>query len=285
MVHRRGFSFTDDSACITSPLSSGRHEGGSNGNQLFLHSLDTAAQLEHLRQIQSSAYQKLFQSEHLNYEDAWPSMSCALHDMNLWNEELPKSLPNNRIEPLKKLFRSDVLYSGILILSPNLAGTLNDYGKFLIFEYTAECADLMASACGEHEQFALYTYCHLLRTSFIADRFIRLLYYDPAVIFNDALPLAPFGSVPPNGPSTIPARTVGERVNRAYRTLTQLEKTMGHLGARFGFPEHLNDFKSQSNNIRRNLQTIYDNWTRSLGYSRSQYVTPALAPIGSFYEP
>lgn len=284
MVHRGGFSFTDASACITSPLVSGRHEGGSNGHQLFLRSLEAASQLEHLREIQSSAYQKLFQSEDLNHQDAWPTISRALHETQCWNENLPKSLPNNRIESLRKPFRSDVLSSSILILSPNLTGALSDYGKFLIFEYTAEYADLMASACGAHEQFAFYTYYHLLGASFVADRFIRLLYYDTAVIFNDALPLAPFGSVPPNGPSTIPALTVGERVNRAYRTLTLLEKTLASLGTRFDFPEHVNDFKSRSNPVRHSLQTIYDNWVRSLGFSRGQYVAPALAPIG-FHEP
>ncbi len=273
MVHRRGFSFTDDSAGVTTSLLPVREDGQPNGKQLFAPSLEAAEELSQLRQIQSYAYQKLFQSVRLVFEDAWPLMSSSLHEMHRWSEDSLERLSDHKMKPLRKLFRSDVLYSSILILSPDLVGTLCDYGKFLIFEYAAEYADLMASISGDHERLAFYTYHDALAATFVAKCLISTLCADSAVLFNDIIPQAPWGSIPPLGPSTIPARTVGERVNRAHGCLTQMERTLGYLGPRYGYLEPLNEFKAQSSGIRRMLQTTYENWNRSLGVSRGQYVS------------
>ena len=275
MVHRRGFSFTDDSAGITSPLIPNQGDGPSAGKPIFSYSFEAAEELCHLRQIQSHAYQRLFQSKRLGFEEAWPLISGALNDMQHWSQVLPDKLSEQKLKPLRGSFRCDVLYSSILLLSPDFDGLLCDYGKFLIFEYAAEYADLMASAGGDHERSAFSTYQDALAASFVAHRLLYTLYTDSAVLFTDRIPPAPRGSIPPAGPSTIPARTVGERVNRAHGCLTQLERTLAILGPKYGDLDSLNEFKAQSGSIRQMLQKTYDSWNRSLGVSRSQYVSSA----------
>jgi len=196
-------------------------------------------------------------------------MSRALSDMHQWTKDLPDHIE----KPHKQIFRSDVLYSSILILSPTaLVGKLSDYGKFLIFEYAAEYAELMASTSGDQEHFVFFTYHDLLRTYFVAKRLISTLLSDTTLFFGGVIPGAPAHSIPPSGPSEIPARTVGEMVNKAHRSLNQSERILEFLGPRYGYLGPLSRFKTQSSELRHTLQAIYDNWSRSLSVSRGPYV-------------
>ena len=270
MVHQRGFSFTDDSAGITSPLLPTRLNSSLRENQPFIHSLEAAVQMEHLRHIQSSAYQKLFQSSRPTSEDLWPWVSGVLWDMQRWFSNLPDQVKNST----KKLFRCDVLYSSILILvPPTLVGTLCDYGKFLILDFATEYAELMAGFAEEQITFFSCTHYDLLRASLVAERVIHALSADSALLFGGIIPKVPVNSDPPAGPFTIPARTVGEMVNRAHRCLDQLQRTLESLGPRFGHCEPLNEFKARSPGVRQTLQAIYSHWNRSLGFSRVPYMS------------
>lgn len=267
MVYRRGFSFTDDSASVTSSIRSVLPNGH---HQLFLHDLDAAVQVERLRRIQSVTYQRLFQSYRSAFEDTWPLMSRAVADMHQWTEDLPDHIQ----KPHKRMFRLDVLYSSILILSPpGLVGELCDYGKFLIFEYAAEYAESMLAIGGAQERFVFLTYHDKLRASFIARRLISTLSHDTALLFGGVVPRAPPDSIPPSGPSAIPARTVGEMVSKAHRCLKQLEGTLDFLGSRYGYAESLSEIKAQSSELRHTLKTIQDNWSISLGVSGGPYAS------------
>lgn len=267
MVYRRSFSFTDDSATVTSSIRLMRPNGN---DQLFLHDLEAAVQIERLRQIQSLSYQRLFQSYRLALEECWPLMSRVLSDMHEWTNNLPDHLRKSHWEK----FRSDVLHSSILILSPpGLVGQLCDYGKFLIFEYAIEYAELMASISVRQEYFVFCTYHDVLRASFVAERLICMVLSETTLLFGGIAPIVPADSIPPSGPSTIPDRTVGEMVNKAHRCLNQLESVFELLGPRYGYSKSFNDFKAQSSELRTTLQAIYDTWNRNLGVNRSQHVS------------
>lgn len=269
MVHRRGFSFTDDSTSVTGPIQSAQSNSAFGASQLFLHNIEAGIQINELRRIQSHAYQRLFQSNRPNSEVAWPSMSSAIQDMHNWLEALPDTTKS----PMKQLFRSDILFTGILILSPpGLERTLCDYGEFLIFEFATEYADLMASINQDRETFRFSTYHDVLRASFVAQRLVHTL-SESISLYTGVLPKAPPNSIPPAGPIIIPARTVGEIVNKSHRCLDQLERYFEHQGPRYGYSEPLNDFKSQSRGVRQSIQERYDTWNRSLGLSRGQYLS------------
>lgn len=143
-----------------------------------------------------------------------------------------------------------------------------DYGKFLIFEYAADYADLMAWLSSNQECHVLSTYHDLLRISFIAERLVYTLLNDTTLLFGGIIPQVPLDSIPLSGPSTLPTRTIGEMVNKTYRCLDQLGRIMELLGPKYGNSEALANFKAQSSELRHTLRMIYDSWSKSIGVSR-----------------
>ena len=261
MVYRRGFSFTDDSANMTPPK---LREGSTTTNQLFFYRLESAVQLGRLRRIQSHAYQTLFQSSRPTLEDTWSFMATSLQDMHRWWAEMPDQIDKS----MKQLLHCDVLFSSILILSPSgLDGKLNEYGKFLIFDYAFEYAETMSSISQDQEKVAFYTSHDLLRTSVVAERFLGLLLQDSNLIFSGIVPNLPQDSDPWSAPPGIYSCGVSEKVNRARRCVNLFERILEWLGPRFGLSSPLNEFKVNSRLVRQLLEAGYANWDGSLNVS------------------
>ena len=257
LAHLRAFSFTDDSISITSP----RQRVGSPGtNQVFLNDLDLATHLARLRQIESKAYQKLFQSSRLKPDEPWPIISSSIEDIHRFCCELPDAIE----DPIKKLLRCEALYSSILILSPpDLDDDIIDYGKFLIFEYAVKYADLMSSVGSETEQFAFYSSLDMLRASFIMKRFLALLLSDFALFFSNSMSIPPLHIPTSSGAPVIQRRTIGDMLNRAHNCLNMCDNTLEYLELRFGYTDPLTEFRVQSSDVRQLLQSNYDKWKRS----------------------
>ena len=250
MAHLRGFSFTDDSASVTAPS---HWDGSSSAKQLFLRRLDPATQLIHFRQLQSTIYQKLFQSKRLLFDDTWPVMATAIQQMHLW----VNSLSDRIRKPFRLVFRSEVLFTSILILSPTgLIGPSNDYGKFLTFEYAVEYAKRISLIVRDYENLAFYSSLEILRASFVAKCFLTLLINDHSLLFSGVTPQTPINQPPSLEFLTIPNRGIGEKLNIASSSLDLFETTLESLGSRYGSAEPLKDFKAESFGIRRSLQNF-----------------------------
>lgn len=256
MVHIRAFSFTDDSASVTRPR---QRVGSPDTSRVFFHDLNPATHLRYLRQIESDAYQKLFQSSRPALEEPWSIISRSIEDIHRFYSELPDQIKN----PIKKLLRCEALYSSILILSaPDLEDDLTDYGKFLIFEYAVEYADLMSSVGSDAENFAFYTSHDMLRASFVVKRFLALLLSDFALFFGSSVSKPPPQAPTSSGAPVLPHRTVGEMLSRAYNSLNLCDKTLECLELRFGCTDPLKDFRVQSSGVRQSLQASYEEWNR-----------------------
>ena len=273
LTHLRAFSFTDDSASIARP----RQRVGSPGtNQVFLNDLDPATHLARLRQIESKAYQKLFQSSRLAPEEPWPIISSSIEDMHRFSSELPDQIE----DPIKKLLHCEALYSSILILSPpDLDDDMTDYGKFLIFEYAVQYADLMSSIGSEVEEFAFYSSLDMLRASFIVKRFLALLLSDFSLFFGSSISIPPLHIPTSSRTPLIPRRTIGEMLSRAHDCLNLCDRTLEYLELRFGYTDPLTDFRVQSSGVRQLLQSNYDKWNRNPptgGHDRYTLVGPSV---------
>ena len=274
MAYTRAFSFTDENTGVTGLIPPRpRKATASNTRFSFVQQIDTAVRMNDLRQIQSTTYQRLFQSDRPDIGRMWSCMSRALQRMQDWLE----NLPSDCAAPLREAFRADVLFSGILILSPPLQGKLCEYGKFMIFEYGSEYADLMTSMVKDDEGQALITYQDFLRAVVVSDRFVELLYNDTGALFNGTVPSAPSETIPP---TTIPERNVGEMVNKAHRCLDQFEKTFEYLGQKYGYSDSRDTFKAKAQVVRRSLKGIYDWWMKNLGVSRNHYLSSTLPTNG-----
>lgn len=257
LVHIRAFSFTDDSASVTRPR---QRAGSPDTSRVFLHDLNIANHLSNLRQIESDAYQKLFQSSRPALEEPWPIISSSIADVHRFCSEMPDQIKS----PIRKLLRCEALYSSILILSPpDLEDDLTDYGKFLIFEYAVEYADLMSCVGSDAEQFAFYTSHDMLRASFVVKRLLALLLSDFALFFGSSISRPPPQALTSSEVPVLQHRTVGEMLSRAYNCLNLCDKTLEYLGPRFGYTDPLKEFRVQSSDVRQLLKTSYDKWNRN----------------------
>ena len=180
--------------------------------------------------------------------------------MHRFSNELPDQIK----DPIKNLLRCEALYSSILILSPpDLDDDITDYGKFLIFEYAVEYADLMSSVGSDTEQFAFYTSFDMMRASFIVKRLLYLLLRDFALLFGSSISGPPLHVPASSGAPVIQPRAVGEMLGRAHNCLNLCDKTLEYLGLRFGYTDPLKEFRVQSNDVRQLIHTRYDEWNRS----------------------
>lgn len=273
LVHIRAFSFTDDSASVTR---SRPKVGSPDTGRVFLHDFNPATHLSHLRHIESDTYQKLFQSSRPALEEPWPIISSSIEDMHIFCSELPDQIKN----PIKKLLRCEALYSSILILSPpDLDDDVTNYGKFLIFEYAVEYADLMSSVGSDAEEFAFYTSHDMLRASFVVKRLLALLMSDFALFFGSSTSRPPPQALTSSGAPVLQHRTVGEMLSRAYNCLNLWDKTLEYLGLRFGYTDPLKEFRVQSNDLRRLLKASYDKWNRSPRTTGHDHYTLAGPPM------
>lgn len=256
LVHLRAFSFTDDSASVTRLRP---RVGSPDTGRVFLHDLDPATHLSHLRRTESDAYQKLFQSSRPAPEEPLPIISSSIENMHIFCSELPDQIK----DPIKKLLRCETLYSSILILSPpDLDDDVTDYGKFLILEYAIEYADLMSSVGSDAEQFAFYTSHDMLRASFVVKRLLALLLSDFALFFGSSALRPPPQALTSSGAPVLQHWTVGEMLSRTYKCLNLWDKVLEYLGLRFGYTDPLKEFRVQSSDVRRLLETSYDEWNR-----------------------
>lgn len=194
MVYLRAFSFTDATNVTLlddhRPLSPGPE---SPEQQLFLHKVYPAVYLIRLRRLQSSSYQELYQSSLQLLEEPWPVISKALKSLHMWDSQFPNMLK----EPIRRLLRSDLLYSNILILSPpGLSRPLPKYGTALIFDCATEFAELVSRFDDNPAEFAVWTFHDFRRTAYVSSIFLAVLEEVSNSLFHGVTPQTPQNAEP-----------------------------------------------------------------------------------------
>lgn len=212
-------------------------------DQLFLRPMDTAPQLIKLRQIQSACYQELFQSGRQPSENSWRSVWATLGDLHEWYQNLPAGMQ----EPVKVAFKSEMLFSSILILSPSeKIHSVPDYAEALIFEYAVDYASSMRSVCDGTGKCAFYTYLDALRASYVGRRLLDVLQSKQCRVLDAGTPSSPPA---PSGtllPPALPYRCSDEKVDRARTGIEQLTDVLGYLGQIFGYSGLCEDFRVEA---------------------------------------
>lgn len=216
-------------------------------DQSFRRRLDPATQLFELRQMQSSIYQKLFQTQSGKAQESWQIINDYLNKMFTWFAHLPNVIRR----PIKKLFKSELLYISILILSPSLlTNAFEYYRQALVFVYAKEYADLMTSISGDLEKFAFYTCLDVLRASHIAERLIETL-TDNSQLFNKGMPKSAPTSVTifPLSPN-LPDWSADETRIHARNCLKQFGKIIEFLGLKFNNSQSIQKFNNNLKNLK-----------------------------------
>ena len=277
MVHRRAFSFTDDSANVAPEVAT--------REQIFRQALEPATQLRRLRQLESSTYQKLYHSNRETMNDPWPIIAGGLSETRAWAENLPQSISR----PSRMLFLSEVLYVDILFLSaPGTADLSSEHINATVFEYAVQYAEATSIITRGSEELAFYTSHDVLRASFVALRFLDvleagctynvggLLTKPPSITAADVLPH-------PRRPD----RAVEDMVPLAISTIALLDKILEVLCVQYGYTEPWQEYHSRS---LASLDTLQSHWERRATAIKLEPGAGALQPsekltIPSFVQP
>ena len=204
-----------------------------------------------LRQIQSSYYQSLFQSGPKPLENPWPTICAAQLDLDHSAQLMHASNAQGNI---KLLFRSDILYTRVLLLSPpRLAIPLVDYGQMLVLEYAIAYAHTTSALTSDPVNIALCSSYDLLRAYYVAQRLIDVLTNYSSACASDILPTAPTAK----GPIALPPLTIRrgrERTVAAIEGMQLLDSTIRGLGKKYGFPRSWIDFKLKADSVLATLR-------------------------------
>lgn len=252
MVHRRAFSFTDDSTNVALPRLSGTVVPGHRAE-----SAHPAIELIRLRNATSIPYLTLFQSGPDALHNPWPTLCSAHLALDKWERDLCQT---NLQEAHKSLFRSEMLYIKIVLLSPSrLSRPLEDYGQLLIFEHALRYAQIMSSLAEDHVNAAECTSYDLLRTMFVAQRLVKVLTSHGELCFSDSVSTVPRISASTDLPR-LTILTGRERLSLAVTTLSTLDVVIRGLGRRYGIPNAWTEYKPQFDRVYTSLDA---RWMRS----------------------
>lgn len=246
MVHRRAFSFTDDSANTASEIAS--------KEAMFQQASEPARQLSRLRQLESSLYQKVYFSEGQTMKEPWPAIAASLSETRAWANNLPLSFAR----PLRALFQSELLYVNLLILSaPGAAALFHGDGDATLFENVVQYADITASLIQSSEEFAFYTSHDVLRCSYVASRFLDLLEASGPSLFKRLSSQSVLrGSGLPLPSSTY--RGIKESIDLAISTIAHLDKILKQLCIQYGYSEPWQEFHSRSHVQNISLKNYWE---------------------------
>ncbi|KAL8717647.1 MAG: hypothetical protein Q9225_005120 [Loekoesia sp. 1 TL-2023] len=248
MVHRRAFSFTDDSTNVALPKLS-------SSTVIPEHSAESthpATELIRLREAASMSYHSLFQSGPDVLHDPWPTLCSAHLALDEWERDLCRM---NLQEAHKSLFRSEILYIKIVLLSPSrLSCPLEDYGQLLIFEHALRYTQIISSLVEDRANAAACTSYDLLRTIFVAQRFVEVLARHGELCFSDLVPPVPRASA--SALTDLPCLSTlagRERLSLGVTTFSMLDIAIQNLGRRYGIPSAWAEFKPQFDGVYASL--------------------------------
>ena len=234
MVHRRAFSFTDDSANIAFETIS--------KEDMFRQASEPARQLSRLRRLESLLYQKVYFSDSQVMEEPWPAIAAGLSEIRAWVDNLPLSIAR----PLQALLQSEVLYVNVLVLSaPSAAPLFYGEGDTSLFENAVRYVDIMSSLIQNSEEFAFYTSHDVLRVSYVASHFLDVLEASGTSLFQRLSGQSILRGSEPSLPAPS-YRGIKESIDLAISTIAHLDKILKHLCVQYGYSEPWREFHSRS---------------------------------------
>ena len=262
----RSFSFSDNSANV-SPLSypvnyALGYQGKATFGKVWENSIDPQRELLGLRQIESSWYQALFQSNRNALMQPWETRTNALADMNSWASSIGTSTPL----PIKSMYRLEVLCGNILLIWPvRTVVPSSAYGKALVFDYAAEYMKTLWMMYETLEGFFYCTNIDALRTTTVGERLLDILEHSQESLFDTMAPQAP---PVPEGcmlPPPLQRRGPIENFREAIAGVTRLGKIIDVLVVRFHIAKY-ELFRTRSNAVLHNLNAVRQQLDSSAQY-------------------
>ena len=172
----RAFSFTDDSSSeVPLPLSA----SDPSPTQVFQRSLKPSLYLFDIRRVQSAFYQ----TTRWSTRSHWPLATAATYassvsnDIHAWYSTIPPTLSQRHL----MFFNLERLYCQILVVSPSQrvsTSSMTDLNKELVFEYSAQYANLLQPIAQDVTWHAYLTYADICRARYVGQKFVEVLWSD-----------------------------------------------------------------------------------------------------------
>ena len=229
---------------------------------MWENSIDPQRELLGLRQIESSWYQALFQSNRNALKQPWETRTNALADMNSWASSIGNSTPL----PIKSMYRLEVLYGNILLIWPvHTVFPSCAYGKALVFDYAVEYMKTLWMMYETLEGFVYCTNVDALRTMTVGGRLLDILEHFQESLFDTIAPQAP---PVPEGcmlPPPLQRRGPTENVQEAITSVIRLGKIIDVLVVRFHIAKH-DLFRTRSSAVLHSLNAVRQQLDSSAQY-------------------
>ncbi|KAJ1715613.1 fungal-specific transcription factor domain-containing protein [Aspergillus flavus] len=241
----RTFSFSDDSINVALPSASGSAMAGKS--HIFLHSSKPAWKIVEIREILSSAYQtRYFNTDGLSLESAWVLCSRARD----WFDNTPKNVPNY----FPVLYRSELLYTTIMILSPSQDySKLCDYGKVLLFDRCIQYAAELHHILGTRNWLPLMTSLDIRRIYQVSRRLVDILQQNYELALSPSVPVLPSVFHDITKPPMLEACNTVNCHGRAIECLDHIQKLLQFGAMKWELNDLLESFQQDSVSVWKQL--------------------------------
>ncbi|GAB1318653.1 GAL4-like transcriptional activator [Madurella fahalii] len=256
MVHARAFSFYDDAVSVALPSPTNSSNPLSMAGSIGKPSPpDASIPLFKLRQLQSSWYQTLFQSDP---NDPLPDPTAYIwqvcFDMREWSDRLPDNMPIR----IREMLDLELRYSYVYCIAPSArAPHLTPYGRVLIFEHVISYMNRIYGIASSVVNTAFYTYHDALRVYFMGSQFVAILRDAGDHLLSGSpipIPLSVPGKAPPPPIPPRLERDGGDNLDRSLRCLDNVRLTLKLYGDRWRDALSLLDsFEAMSADMLENL--------------------------------
>lgn len=261
----RAFSFSDDSASEV-PLPDSAAEP--TASQLFLRSVNPSLYLFDIRRVQSAFYQTTRWSS----RSPWPLATAATYassvsnDIHAWYSTIPSTLSQRHL----MLFNLERLYCQILVVSPNQrvpSSSMTDLNKELVFEYSAQFADLFQPITQDVGWHAYLTYADICRAKYVGQKFVEVMWSDFDRLVKPSHALRENSPLANNAPLDN-----GQRATICLRKIIEILDFARH---RWSMPEMREKFEQESAVLFSRLKS------RQTQLSPVQYTSAVTVPAGN----
>jgi hypothetical protein len=255
----RPFSFTDDSASDV-PLPESASD--SSPSQVFQRSLKPSLYLFDIRRVQSAFYQTTRWSSRSQWALATAATyaSSVSNDVHAWYSTIPGLLSQRHL----LLFNLERLYSQILAVSPNdrvPTSSMTDLNKELVFEYSAQYADLLQPVTQDVSWHAYLTFADVCRAKYVGQKFVDVLWSD----FDRLIRSTHTVNLSPRVPNI--SQHNGQRASICVQKIIEI---LDFARRRWGLPEMREKFEQETAVLFSRLKSRQTNTTPTLYYAQQQ---------------
>ncbi|KAJ5544823.1 hypothetical protein N7535_006789 [Penicillium sp. DV-2018c] len=278
---RRTFSFSDGSVNVALPSITTSSGAAIEQSHIFLRNPAPALHIVKIRQILSAGYQEM----HCNGRDPSPQALALIWTLcwqaREWYHQCPKNAPNH----FSLLYRLELLYTIIILLSPSYRyPVLHEYNKALLFDRCMDYISQIHQVLENPSALPFMTYLDIQHVHQVGRIFVDILSQNYDQLISTTVPAPP--PVPAGSPDP-PVLAEEDLFNchaRAIRCLSYIRDLLGYCARKWDLHGHLEQFELESAAVEKTLMDGSNGYMSCQGISTHDPSSRILSASGSGYQ-